>query len=299
VSSTGAFLRVTPTSGTTNATLTATVDPAGLTPGDYNGTITVTAADAVNSPQTLNVVLHVAPPPPVISAAGIVNAASGKGGPVSPGELIVVYGSNVGPAQLAPMELNGDRVATQLGGTRVLFDGAPAAMLYAAGGQVSAIVPYAAYTKASTKVEVERYGVRSNAVTMFTTMSSPALFTANASGAGQGAIVNQDGSVNGQDAPAEKGSVVILYLTGEGQTDPGGVDGLLALAALPKPQMPVRVQIDGQNAEVLYAGAAPGMVSGVMQVNVKVPASTTAGGVQVQVTVGGATSPAGVTLMVK
>jgi len=153
--------------------------------------------------------------------------------------------------------------------------------------------------KASTKVEVERYGVRSNAVTMFTTMSSPALFTANASGAGQGAIVNQEGSVNGQDTPAEKGSVVILYLTGEGQTDPGGVDGLLALSALPKPQMPVRVQIDGQNAEILYAGAAPGMVSGVMQVNVKVPGGAASGSVQVQVTVGGATSPSGVTLVVK
>jgi len=299
VTSSGNFFRVTPASGTTNGTLTITVDPAGLAPGDYEGSITVTAPDAVNSPRALKVVLHVAPPPPVISAAGIVNAASGKSGAISPGELIVVYGANVGPADLATMAIEGDHAANQLAGTRVLFDGAAAPLIYAASGQVSAIVPYAAYTKSTVKVEVERYGVRSNAVTMSTTTSSPALFTANASGAGQGAIVNQDGTVNGQGNAAALDSVVILYLTGEGQTDPGGVDGALAIGKLPKPMLPVKVTIDGQTADVLYAGAAPAMVSGVMQVNVKVPASAGTGSVPVQVTVGPATSPAGVTLMVQ
>ena len=262
VTSTGSFLRVTPTSGTTNATLTATVDPAGLAPGDYNGTITITAADAINSPQTMNVVLHVAPPPPVISAAGIVNAASGKGGPVSPGELIVVYGSNVGPAQLAGMEVewrprgHAARRHSRAVRRRTRRDAVRRA------GQVSAIVPYAAYTKASTKVEVERYGVRSNAVTMSTTTSAPALFTANASGAGQAAIVNQEGSVNGQDSSGGEGLGGNPVPHGRRADRPRRRGWVTALAALPKPMMPVRVQIDGQNAEVLYAGAAPRMVVG-------------------------------------
>lgn len=299
VASTGSFLKVTPTSGTTNASLSASVDITGLTPGDYKGSITVTAPDAINSPQTITVTLHVAPPPPAITAAGVLNAASSKGGPVSPGELLVIYGANVGPEELAGMQVVGDTVANETGSTRVLFDGVPSAMIYAVGGQVSAVVPYSVYGKANTKVEVERFGVRSNAVTMGVASSAPALFTLNSAGFGQGAILNQDSSVNGDDHPAERGSIVILYATGEGQTDPGGVDGKLALQALPKPMQQVKVRIGGQEAEILYAGAAPGMVAGVMQINAKVPGASATGAVPVQVSVGSGESPASVTMVVK
>ena len=41
---------------------------------------------------------------------------------------------------------------------------------------------------------------------------------------------------------------------------------------LSKPQLPVQVTIDGTPAEVLYAGAVPGLVSGLLQVNVRIPA---------------------------
>ena len=299
VVSSGGFLSVTPGSGTTNGTLAMKTDATGMTPGDYRGTITVTAPDAINSPVTLEVVLHVAPPPPVISAAGVVNAASGKGGAVAPGELITIYGSNVGPERLSTMVVDGATVLTESGFTRVLFDGVASPMIYASAGQTSAIVPYSVHGKSTTKVEVERFGVRSNAVTMQVTGSAPALFTLNSAGFGQGAIVNQDGSVNTDANAAVRGSVVILFGTGEGQTDPGGVDGVLALKSLPKPMQPVRVSIGGQQAEVLYAGAAPGMVAGVMQINVKVPEGVTVGSVPVVVTVGSVSSPETVSVMVK
>jgi uncharacterized protein (TIGR03437 family) len=299
VASTGAFLKVTPTSGNTNASLAVSVDATSLTPGDYKGTITVTAVDAINSPQTVEVLLHVAPPPPAITGAGVLNAASSKGGPVSAGELLVIYGNNVGPEQLAGTRVDGDRVVGETGNTRVLFDGVPGAMIYAASGQVSAIVPYSVHGKTNTKVEVERFGVRSNAVTMQVAPASPALFTLNSAGFGQGAILNQDASVNGEEHPAERGSIVILYATGEGQTDPGGVDGKLALQALPKPMQSVRVSIGGQQAEILYAGAAPSMVAGVMQINVKVPEGSATGSVPVRVTVGSVESPATVTMVVR
>ncbi|MCU1238012.1 MAG: hypothetical protein JWP63_5979 [Candidatus Solibacter sp.] len=298
-SSSGGFLKVAASAGTTNATLSVTVDPTGLKPGTYRGTITVTAPDAINSPRTIDVVLQVAPPPGVISAAGIVNAASGRGGPVAPGELVVIYGSNIGPDQLESLAVDSDdKVTTQAGNTRVLFDGVPAPMIYASAGQSSAIVPYSVQGKATVKVEVERFGVRSNAVTMAVDQASPALFTANASGSGPGAILNQDGGVNGPGNPADSGSVVILFATGEGQTNPGGVDGLLAVKALPKPMQSVRVTIGDQPAEVLYAGAAPSMVAGVMQVNVKLPAGVT-GNVPVVVAVGSKESPATVTVSVR
>jgi uncharacterized protein (TIGR03437 family) len=293
------FVKLGTTSGMTNASIQVTADPAGLAPGDYPSTITITAPDAVNSPYTMNVMLRVAPPAPAISAAGIVNAASGKGGPVAPGELLVIYGSNLGPKSLVGLSVEAGKVTSDIQGTKVLFDGVAAPLVYASSGQVSAIVPYSVASKSTVRVELEANGIRSNAVDMSIAAASPALFTANSSGSGPGAILNQDSSVNTPDNPAARGSIVVLFATGEGQTDPGGVDGQLALITYPKPVLPARVTIDGQAAEVLYAGAAPGMVAGVMQLNVRVPDSARAGNVPVQTTIGSVTSPAGVTLAVR
>ena len=62
-------------------------------------------------------------------------------------------------------------------------------------------------------------------------VAAPALFSANSSGKGNGAILNQDNTPNSPANPAEKGSVVVLFGTGEGQTNPRGVDGRIAMGA--------------------------------------------------------------------
>jgi uncharacterized protein (TIGR03437 family) len=55
--------------------------------------------------------------------------------------------------------------------------------------------------------------------------------------------------------------------------------------------LPVSVSIGGVNASVQYAGEAPGLVSGVMQINVTVPSSIAASvSTPVVVTVGTASS---------
>ena len=125
------------------------------------------------------------------------------------------------------------------------------------------------------------------------------LFTANASGKGQASVANQDYSLNSALNPAEKGSIVTFYATGEGQTDPPGVDGLIASQLFPKPVLPVSVRLGGVDAEVLYAGAAPNAVAGVFQVNVKVPEDAPAGDQPIAVTVGPCTSPDGVTVAIR
>jgi uncharacterized protein (TIGR03437 family) len=89
--------------------------------------------------------------------------------------------------------------------------------------------------------------------------------------------LNEDGPVNSTSNPAAKGSIVVLYGTGEGQTSPTGVDGRLALNVFPKPVLPVSVRIGGRVAEVLYFGAAPGLVAGVSQANVRIPADVSTG----------------------
>ena len=99
--------------------------------------------------------------------------------------------------------------------------------------------------------------------------------------------------------PAKKDGVVVLYATGEGQTNPEGMDGQLTGATLPRPLLPVKVTIDGKDAVVLYAGGAPGLVAGAMQVNVQIPAGTASGEVPVLLTVGDKASPNGVTIAVE
>jgi uncharacterized protein (TIGR03437 family) len=129
--------------------------------------------------------------------------------------------------------------------------------------------------------------------------SAPALFTAASSGTGQAAALNQDSSANSVSNPAAAGSVIVLFGTGEGQTNPAGQDGVVANGIYPAPVQPVSVKIGGKPAQVLYAGAAPGEVAGLLQINAQIPAGVTGNSVSVQITVGVASSQPGVTIAIR
>lgn len=60
----GNWLSATPAGGNTPMNLTVSANPAGLSVGQYTGTITVTSATASNSPQTVAVTLNVISVPP-------------------------------------------------------------------------------------------------------------------------------------------------------------------------------------------------------------------------------------------
>ena len=235
-----------------------------------------------------------------VTRAGVVNAASLLGGPVSPGEIVTIFGDGLGPATGVSGQLTPDRQAftNSLGGTTVFFDGTPAPLIYVSQTQISAIVPYG-IPASRTQMQVEYQDSRSDAVTLDVAAVAPGLFTIDASGTGLGAILNQDTRVNSTALPAAKNSIISLFATGEGQTTPAGVDGKLARAPLPRPVLPVTVQIGGRDSVVTYAGAAPGLPAGVMQVNVRVPAQTATGPAPVTITVGGVSSQAKVTVSVQ
>jgi uncharacterized protein (TIGR03437 family) len=245
---------------------------------------------------------------PVFAPEGVVNAASYAGGGVSPGEMVSIFGRGVGPDVLAPLQLVNGKISTQAGNTSVYFDGVPAPVIYAQAGTASVIVPYVVATpssssssvpRTSTNIELVYNGVSAPVVTIPVKPSLIGLFSANGSGTGQGAFLNEDLSPNNQTNPAHPGSIVVFYATGEGQTNPGGVDGQIAGAQLPKPILPVSVTIGGNPAQQVYAGAAPQSVAGLMQINVRVPDNTPSGDIPVQVQVGGAQSQAGLTLAVE
>ena len=237
---------------------------------------------------------------PKLTAPAITNAASYANKGVAPGEIVVIFPTNVGPAALAGNALDASgKVVTTIAGTRVLFDGVAAPMIYAVKNQVSAVVPYEIAGQSSTQVQVEYNGIRSVAVTVPVLPAVPGILTANASGTGQAVAVNQDGSLNSASNPAARGSVVVLYATGEGQRNPAGVTGVPAPAYASPVLSPVTLTVGGAAATLGYAASAPGFV-GLMQINLTVPdGAPTGASVPVTLTIGTAQSPSGVTIAVK
>jgi uncharacterized protein (TIGR03437 family) len=235
------------------------------------------------------------------NVAAVTNAASYDKA-VAPGQMVVVWGTGMGPENPVLLTQDGNgMVGTNSGGVRILFDGVPAPIVYASAKQCAAVVPYFGAAKAITHVQVEYQGVRSDPFEVAVTATAPGLFTADATGKGLGAILNEDGVTrNSTSAPARTGSVVILWGTGEGLTDPPGVDGRPAVDVLPKPLAVVSVDIGGLPATVEYAGAAPGNMPGLFQINARMSKDVQAGSqVPVHVKIGGVSSQDGVTLAVR
>lgn len=242
----------------------------------------------------------VAPPVPQPSISVVASSASYAADAISAGQLVAIFGSGLGPVAPAGMQLDtSGNVANNVGGTQVLFDGIPAPLVWVSATQVNAVVPFGLAAR-STQVQVQYQGQMSDTVAVPVTPSSPGIFSIDGTGTGQGAILNQDGSVNSPSAPAPAGSVVTLFATGAGQFSPPGVDGAVVTPDnLPVPKLPVSVQIGGIGATVIYAGGAPGVVEGVLQVNVQVPTGVPSGAVPIVLVVGNAASQQNLTLSVQ
>jgi len=264
---------------------------------DFQGNLYV--ADAFNA-----TIRQLNPIPLTLSA--IANAASlqsfappimGLGDatlPIAPGEIVVIFGTGLGPQTMTAAMPSKTSYPTQVAGTTVSFNGVPAPILYTSATAVSAIVPYEVYGQMSVPVTVTYQG------NMYTTVSplpvaasSPGIFTADSSGSGQAEAFNQDGTANSVSNPAALGSVVTFYGTGEGLTTPVPKDGQInTISSLPSPVQPASVTVNGVPASLDYLGAAPGQVAGMLLFNVEIPTGVPGGAaVPVVLTVGGVASP--------
>ncbi|HXA67454.1 MAG TPA: hypothetical protein VNV82_20015 [Bryobacteraceae bacterium] len=272
------WLNATLNQSTTPATLLLSVNPTSA--GSYTTTLQVSsplvAGNSIPVPVTYNVGAG-----PWFTRYGFANSASYISNVVAPGEPFVIFGGdNFGPAQIALPQLGPDgRVVSTVGNTQVLFDGAPAPLYYSVDangfGQVAGFAPFALDGKTQTTVQVVYNNFKTPPVTLFVLDAVPGLYTADASGGGQGSILNQDQSINSSTNPESVGNLIVLYGGGAGQTNPKGRDGALAGVGGPLAQLklPVKVFIDGiQATDIPYAGPAPGLVEGVFQINVRIPA---------------------------
>ena len=192
-------------------------------------------------------------------------------------------------------------VSTSLGNVSVTFNGVPAPLTYVSANQVNAVVPYEVAGNTSVSVVVSFNGTASTATTATVAPTAPAIFTLTQNGSGQGAILNQDLTVNGATNAAAKGTVIALYGTGGGVLNPATATGSVtpSTGSTFPAITGVTVTIGGVPAQVFYSGAAPGTVSGVIQVNALIPDNVPSGNQAVVLTVNGVSSPAVTTVTVQ
>ena len=297
-SDTGNWLSVTPTSGAPGSNISVSVDPTGIPIGPHTGTVTIAGTNGLTGQAVINVSLTITAPLPSVTSVG--NGASYMQGTAAPGEVITLFGTNLGPATAATAQVVNGYLTTRLGGVQVLVSGVPAPMIYASATQVSAVVPYEVANFPLAAVKVKYLGQTSNIATLPVVATAPGIFTQNQSGTGPVGF-NGDFSVNGPNNPAAKGSTMVFFLTGEGQTNPAGITGTINSSPNmnPMPVGGITVTIDGQPATYSYEGGIEGVVEGIMQLNVVVPAAARSGTVPILVTIGGNSTQSGVTVSLK
>ncbi len=214
---------------------------------------------------------------------GVLNAATLLPGPVAAGELITIVSTAINSAP----ESN-----------RILFDGIKAPLIRTSTGQADAVVPFSIAGRNTTTLVISNSAV-SASLSLPVASVVPGVFTRTGSGTGPGALLNEDSSLNSPGNPAGRGSIITFYGTGTGQTYPPGIDGLIPTSILPKPLNSIAVYIGDSPAEILYAGAAPGQISGMVQVNCRVPIQAPTGNSIPLVMTAGQTASPPVTVAIK
>jgi uncharacterized protein (TIGR03437 family) len=273
-----------------NAAGTALTYSARLPDDTADASLAVDAAGTVHLAGHGGLVSTVSPTQPWAPRIfGVANAAFGPpGGRIVGGEAISIYGPHIGPT--VPVTAAPDAsgaMPTSLGGVQVTINGSPVPLLYVSDSQVNAVTPL--YLSGGTaRVHISFNNSNTAGFIATVVAAIPEVFQRSD---GTAAAINQDGSLNSADRPAPPGSVVAIWATGIGTTPFGAwQDGRIATGALDFGCCQISVQAHA--ADVVYGGAAPGIVAGVAQINFQLPAQLADYGptVDVSLSAGGVTS---------
>jgi uncharacterized protein (TIGR03437 family) len=182
---------------------------------------------------------------------------------IAPGELINIVGQNLGPANTVMAQLDATgHLPYLVGATSVSFGEYSAPLISVQDNLIVCFSPFE--ISGSTQLTVKVDGQSSNSALVSVVPSAPYVLE----------IVNRDGSINSANHPAPQGSVVTVYVTGLGLTSPLSQDGSVSAPPLPVPVATVTVDINGNQLQPQFAGAADGMIAGLTQVNVQIPVAT-------------------------
>ncbi len=187
---------------------------------------------------------------------------------VASGELVTLYGVGLGPSVgiIGKPDQNG-LFPTELGGVGVGVGNLSAPLLYVGPNQINFQVPFfGPYGQTTGEAAAPQ-----TILVASPTGPLPFLYAQTAGSIGIFAVINEDGSVNSASNPAADGSIVTLYLTGLGALSSSARSGAISPSAISALQYSIEVKSAAESLEVLYAGAAPGMINGLDQVNVRLP----------------------------
>jgi uncharacterized protein (TIGR03437 family) len=221
--------------------------------------------------------------PPTITAVGSATSAQAIYA-ISPGELIGVTGTNIGPT--TGVISTATSLPTTLGGVQISINGQPIPLYYVSSTLLAGIVPYQAIPGnpavigGQVTLTVTYNGITSTGVVQNLASSTPSFFTTT-SGVNNVITVkavNADGTLNSTTNRAAAGSNVSLYAQGLGAVQPSGFQ---AGTVAPTSQLYTttatnQVSITGLPAVVGFSGLAPGTISA-YQVNIQVPANAPSG----------------------
>jgi uncharacterized protein (TIGR03437 family) len=250
-----------------------------LNNGNYAGTWTPAAptpdtlsvrADAVlnNLATSLELIGSVAATPaPVLSSGGVLNNLfPNPGAPLSPGMIVQIFGGSLG-ASTVSTPLQDGRLPVDFGGLSVLIAGRRAPLYFVSPTQINAQIPFDLPVNSQAQLLVRSGRLISTPEPVSIASSQPGLL-----GFPDGRLVAQDQQFRLIDPanPARRGSVLTIYLTGLGITNPPVETGLVTPAVLARVRDTAAVEIDGRPAEVLFAGLTP-MFIGLYQINFAVP----------------------------
>lgn len=257
-----------------------TADPAGLSPGVYQGKITV-ASNAANGSVDVPVQLEVvAGGAPVVYYKGVKSNATFTPENLAQGDLPAVFGEQFtnGDQQVA----SGAPWPTTLGGATVFINDKPVPLYYVSPTQINFQVPFD-IPPGDAVLRVDRDGQRGNSVSVTISGSAPKLLIAtNAAGNAVTSTPQLTLSNNvvsgGPSTPVHPGDAIVIYALGLGQTSPALTTGQAApsspLAYVPGSNL-VKFGASTPFSDTvsqipLYVGASPGYV-GLYQINVVIP----------------------------
>jgi trimeric autotransporter adhesin len=312
---------------TTPATFNVSIIPANIPSTavagqTIQGSITISAPGVLATPifVPVSLILVAAATPAPVSIFNSATGALGTG--IAPGELITLKGINLGPSTPAggtsfSVSPNGT-VNSTLAGVQVMFGNVAGTPTYVSSTQINVVVPWEISGQNSTNIVVMVNGAQSAPISENVVTVAPGVYTLNATGEGQAAALNSNLSVNGPvggvpvtggtvvTTPAVQGSEIAVYGTGGGLTNPAGVDGTLnsGISLMPlnnwvPGSSVVTATIGGKPATVLFAGAAPALITGVWQINVQVPTGLTSGPQPLVFTIAGQQTQSNVTIAVQ
>jgi uncharacterized protein (TIGR03437 family) len=251
-------------------------------------------------------------PKPTVTA--VRNAGSFLDGPLSLNTLIAIGGTGLQAAgatrTVGAADIAAGRFPTELSCIAVEIAGRRAPLTYAQANQINAQIPTVSALGASTVVAIANPGTpnerRSDPFPLALAAHSPAFFRLLPTPC-IAAVFATTGQVTGDPSLLQgvrgvrPGDIVSLYATGLGLLDPVYQAGEVMEGAV-RTKDTVQIEWGGRTldaADLLYAGAAPGAISGLYQINIRVPANVTSNAQnQVRMRVGGALSPEGTTIYV-